>query len=78
MRDKPIINPVKKELDIDLDLDFIDDDFKLDEIQDLNIDFSNIDQALDFNFNDNDFNIDEYLDTNLTDDTLLAFNIDEA
>ena len=57
MRDKPIINPVKKELDID---------------------FSNIDQALDFNFNDNDFNIDEYLDTTLIDDTLLAFNIDEA
>ena len=76
MRDKPIINPVK--YDLDIDLDFIDDDFKLDEIQDLNIDFSNIDQALDFNFNDNDFNIDEYLDTTLTEDTLLAFNIYEA
>lgn len=76
MRDKPIINPVKYVLDIDLN--FIDDDFKLDEIQDLNIDFSNIDQALDFNFNDNDFNIDEYLDTTLTEDTLLAFNIYEA
>lgn len=74
-----INKPRVKDFNYDMDLDFIDDNFKLDDIPELNIDFSDIDQALNLNFNDDDFNIDyDLIDTTLTDDTLLAFNIDEA
>lgn len=74
-----INKPRVKDFNYDMDLDFIDDNFKLDNIPELNIDFSDIDQALNLNFNDDDFNIDyDLIDTTLTDDTLLAFNIDEA